>query len=112
MQTLAIQHVVGDPATGLRIVPAVPASEIFEHVYRAVNSVRWDKAQHAFVLAPRADGSLRTPLEAVERISEALASECGLRLVLAKQTVWTGINPADAAAIEAWLQRQPAGCAW
>jgi hypothetical protein len=112
LQTLAIQHLVDDPATGLRIIPAVPASEIFDQVYRAANSVRWDKAQHAFVMAPWADGSLRTPLEALEQIGDALASECGLRLVLSKQTVWTGISPADAAAIEARLARQPAGCSW
>jgi len=106
LRPIAVREISFDPAAGVRIVPELPAAQNYDAVYRAALSVRWNSAARTLYMVPRAD---RTPLEAYQRIGEALASEYHDELVLTPLTVWRDLSPEDQAAIRSWSQSAKMG---
>jgi hypothetical protein len=105
MRQVPITQVHYDGARGVRIVPAVERDhrhDDYAAIYRPANCVRWDARAGALVMEPRADGSLRTPLEAFQEIAAAVASEYGQQLVITRDTTFRYVTPIDRAAIFAW----------
>jgi hypothetical protein len=105
MRQVPITQIHYDGACGVRIVPAVERDhrdEDYAAIDRRANCVRWDARAGALLMEPRADGSLRTPLEAFQAIAAAVASECGQQLVITRATTFHYVTPEDRAAIYAW----------
>jgi hypothetical protein len=105
MRQVPITQIHYDGACGVRVIPAVERDrrdEDYAAIYRPANCVRWDPRAGALIIEPRADGSLRTPLEAFQQIAAAVANEYGQQLVLTRDTTFHYVTPEDRAAIYGW----------
>jgi hypothetical protein len=104
VREVPIKQIHYDGANGVRIVPALVDERVdnYDAVHRAANGVRWDADGAALIMTPRADGSQRTPLEAFQQISAAVASEYGQRLIITPNTTFHYLTPEDRSTIYVW----------
>jgi len=75
----------------------VPANALFEYIYRAASSVRWDQIRgRLYVIQPHT----LTEFRCFESIEQAVREEYGIFLFVDAKTIWTNVETSVQDSIE------------